>query len=332
VARYRLVETRIWTDAKVRSLSKPQPCGQSLFFRLLTGPETIIIPGVLVVTRAGLAEKLGWDAKGFAKAFAELSAKGMAKADWEAGLVWLPNGVRHNSPANPNVVKGWAKEWPEVPECPLKGEILQALRNHIEGLGEGFAKAFAERFPDGSPNQEQDTGSRIQEQEAGEMVSPSAPAPSPPEYSDEVIEIAQYLYDAIREHSPDAFSTQPKKVEALLLGWCKAIDLGMRKGTKASKSEKGFNGPNMTLAGAKAVIDLAHRGADDFWHRNMISGSSLRNCYARLVIDARKAYAGNRKANGRPDLSSLDDFDFQAAGQLWKDLEDAERRNKTGAR
>jgi hypothetical protein len=102
----------------------------------------------------------------------------------------------------------------------------------------------------------------------GERESPPAPPLAKPEYPSEVIEIAQYLYDAIREHSPDAFSSEPKKVEALLLGWCKAIDLGMRKGTKATKKEKGFNGPNITLAGAKAVIDLAHRGADDFWHKN----------------------------------------------------------------
>jgi len=163
-----------------------------------------------------------------------------------------------------------------------------------------------------------------------EIESPAKPATRArePEYSAEVIEIAQYLYDAISEHSPDAFSSDPKKVEALLLGWCKAIDLAMRKGTKATKSERGFNGPNMTLAGAKAVIDLAHRGADDFWHRNMISGSSLRNCYARLVIEARKAYAGARKTNGRPDLSVLDDFDFEAAGSLWEAVENEQRRNQ----
>ena len=312
MARYRLVETRFWTDAKVRALSKPQPCGLFLLFRLMTGPETIIIPGVIVTTRAGLAEKLGWDAKGFGKAFAELYREGWAKADWDAGLVWIPNGIKHNSPANPNVVKGWAKEWPEIPECPLKGEILQALREHIEGLGEGFAKAFAERFPDGYRNQEQDTGTgyRTQEQERESPAKPATRAREP-EYSAEVIEIAQYLYDAISEHSPDAFSSDPKKVEALLLGWCKAIDLGMRKGTKATKSEKGFNGPNMTLAGAKAVIDLAHRGADDFWHRNMISGSSLRNCYARLVIEARKAHREKR---------SLENFDYVGAAERFDEM------------
>jgi len=291
VARYRRVETRIWTDAKVRKLSRPQPCGQSLLFRLLTGPETIIIPGVLYVTRAGLAEKLGWDAKGLGKAFAELSREGFAKASWDEGLVWLPNAVKHNPPANPNVVKGWAKEWPEVPECALKSEILRALRTHIEGLGKGFAEAFAERFPDGSANQEQE---QEQDTGTGEQASPAKRATArstPIEYSAEVIEIAQYLYDAISEHSPGRFSTQPAKVEALLLTWCKAIDLGMRKGTKASKDEEGFNGPDMTLAGAKAVIDVAHRGKDDFWHKNMISGKSLRNCYARLVIEARKSYA-----------------------------------------
>jgi len=151
------------------------------------------------------------------------------------------------------------------------------------------------------------------EPSCAERESPAKPATRArePEYSAEVIEIAQYLYDAIREHSPDAFSHEPKKVEALLIGWCKAIDLAMRKGTKATKSERGFNGPNMTLAGAKAVIDLAHRGADDFWHRNMISGSSLRNCYARLVIEARKAHRAKR---------SLEDFDYVGAAERFDEM------------
>ena len=158
-----------------------------------------------------------------------------------------------------------------------------------------------------------DVDKDVHVQEDVERESPAKPATraSEPEYSAEVIEIAQYLYDAISEHSPDAFSSNPKKVEALLLGWCKAIDLGMRKGTKATKSERGFNGPNMTLAGAKAVIDLAHRGADDFWHRNMISGSSLRNCYARLVIEARKAYSAKR---------SLEDFDYVGAAERFDEM------------
>jgi len=201
-------------------------------------------------------------------------------------------------------------------------------RERAKSADSQHASASVSNVSTGQPK----TEDRRQKQktEAEERESPAKPATRArePEYSAEVIEIAQYLYDAISGHSPDAFSSDPKKVEALLLGWCKAIDLGMRKGTKATKSEKGFNGPNMTLAGAKAVIDLAHRGADDFWHRNMISGSSLRNCYARLVIEARKAYAGARKTNGRPDLSALDDFDFEAAGSLWEAVENEQRRNQ----
>ncbi len=139
------------------------------------------------------------------------------------------------------------------------------------------------------------------ERESPAKPAPASPKPPPPE----AIEIAQYLYDAIREHTPDAFSTEPNKVEELLLGWCDAIRLGMERGTKATRKQKGYTGPNMTVKGAKAVIDLAHRGSDDFWHTNMISGASLRNCYARLVIEARKAHASKSTERTEEDRARV---------------------------
>ena len=66
----------------------------------------------------------------------------MAKADFKARLVWLPNAIRHNKPESPNVVKSWRAEVDLLPECQLKNEAILAISEYLEGLGESFINAF----------------------------------------------------------------------------------------------------------------------------------------------------------------------------------------------
>jgi hypothetical protein len=172
MARYRKVDTRMWGDAKFKSLSPLTPCGQGLWLYLLTGPETSVIPGLFRAGEAGLSEALGWSLKGFREAFAEAFREGIAKADWEARIVWLPNATKYNKPESPNVVKSWEHSWDELPECQLKDEAYEALKAFTEALGEAFAKAFRQacRKPSRKPslNQEQE-----QEQEQETEESPA---------------------------------------------------------------------------------------------------------------------------------------------------------------
>lgn len=172
MARYRKVYVQVWGDAKFRSLSD---AAKLLWMRLLTGPETTNVPGVIPVGRAALAEALGWSAEGFAKGFDELVAKGMAKADWDARLVWLPGATKYNSPESPNVIRSWKTTWDLVPECSLKVDVYHALRAFVEGLREPFHKGFTIALPKGSPNQDQDQEQeqeQEQEQDLGESTHP----------------------------------------------------------------------------------------------------------------------------------------------------------------
>jgi hypothetical protein len=149
--RYSRVTRRMWNDAKFRKLTPSQPCGQTLWFRLLTGPELSCIPGVFAGYEAGFAQALRWPLEGFREAFAEVFALGLAEADWECGLVWVPRAIEHNQPESPNVVRGWRTAWVEMPECPLKDKAAREFKAFAEGLGEGFRKAFAEVFGKASP-------------------------------------------------------------------------------------------------------------------------------------------------------------------------------------
>jgi hypothetical protein len=156
MARYRKIDTRMWADAKFRALSSPLPSGKYLWIALLTGPHTTNLPGLFRIGEMAMAEELGWSLEGFRKGFGELLREGLAKADWSARVVWIPNAIKYNPPDNPNVVKSWRDSWDEVPECPLKAEAYEALKGFTERFGEGFAKAFREGCAKGLANQEQE--------------------------------------------------------------------------------------------------------------------------------------------------------------------------------
>lgn len=175
MSRYRKLEVRTWSDAKFMQLSPMPPSGQGLWLYLLSGPHTGPIPGLFRTGRAAMAEELNWDIKAFDKAFGEVLAQGMVKADFESKLVWIPNAIKHNKPESPNVVRNWGKEFDLLPECQLKTEALIELKSFIDALGEGYKKAFKEAFaeylakplPKTMPNQEQE-----QEQEYKRYCAP----------------------------------------------------------------------------------------------------------------------------------------------------------------
>lgn len=181
----------MWGDEKFRALSPIQPSAQALWIFLLTGPHTGPIPGLFRSGRAAMAEELNWDLEAFGEAFREVFQQGMAKADWNAKVVWIPNAIKCNRPESPNVIRSWASEWALIPECDLKREAYESLRANIYGLGEAYGKAFNEAFgkasgkasakPSGKTcgNQEQEQEQEQEKtKEANASVDSGAGAPS----------------------------------------------------------------------------------------------------------------------------------------------------------
>jgi hypothetical protein len=151
VSRYRKVEVRTWGDEKFRKLSPIPSCGQGLWLYLMTGPHTTSVPGLFRAGRAALAEELGWSQEAFDKAFEEVFQQGMAKADWHHRVIWIPNSIKHNEPASPNVVKSWATELDLIPECELKGEAVAGIAAALAAMNPAFSGAFTARLPEGLP-------------------------------------------------------------------------------------------------------------------------------------------------------------------------------------
>jgi hypothetical protein len=147
MARYRKVDVRIHGDARVRRLSPVPPCGQGLWWYLLTGPETSNIPGLYRAGPGQLADGLGWSTEAMLDAFGEVIREGLAKADWKARLIWIPKAIKYDPPQSVNVVKAWAPTWDELPECELKTEAWCVLEGYLQGMSEGFREAFRHACP-----------------------------------------------------------------------------------------------------------------------------------------------------------------------------------------
>ncbi|MBN1422412.1 MAG: hypothetical protein JXP34_26790 [Planctomycetes bacterium] len=151
MSRYRKIDLRMWADEKFRQLSPIRPSGQSLWIYLLTGPHTTSLPGIFRATEEGLAAELGWTVEAFREAFLEVSRLGMAKADWKAHVVVIPNALKYERPQSPNVVTSWIDQLDNLTECELKVQFLSSLKAFLEGLGEGWARPFRKAFPKGFP-------------------------------------------------------------------------------------------------------------------------------------------------------------------------------------
>ncbi len=129
------------------------------------------------------------------------------------------------------------------------------------------------------------------EAEAEKSVAAPKRRATKPSLSADACGIAQYLYDAIKGHTPGfAADVKPATIRTRLQGWARDIDVGMRN-------------DGMTADGCRTAIDTAHRGIDDFWHRNLLSGKALRKQYERLRIQ-------RSRKNGSNAAPNYDDIDF----------------------
>jgi len=245
MGRYRKIEVRTWSDEKFRALSPMPPSGQGLWFFLLTGPHTGPIPGLFRAGRAAMAEELGWPPEAFDEAFAEVSSHGMAKADFVARLVWLPNAIKHNKPESPNVVKSWSTEFDLLPECPLKQEAMDALKAFVCALGPGFSGAFMGAFESpgkpsrkasgkasvkSMPNQEQEQEQETKAEGDAPPVVSRAAAPCPYQ---QVID----LYHETLPDNPQCKVVSKARKAAIKARWTEAAALTCKPFGYVSREE-----------------------------------------------------------------------------------------------
>jgi hypothetical protein len=270
MARYRKIDTRMWGDSRFRELSSPKPSGKYLWIFLLTGPQTSNIPGLFHAGEMALSEELEWSVEAFREAFGEVFRKGLAEADWKARVVWVPNAVKYNQPESPNVVKSWRHAWDEIPECALKAEAHERLKAFMKGLGEGFAKAFAEACGQPLPNQEQEQEqlkTSLSEQKSCSDVG-ALPSKKPKaEPSREATKLATLLKAEILRNKGDFKITQAQE-----RSWAATADRMLRLDRRNPEE-------------AADLIQWAQR--DEFWMTNVLSMDTFRKKFDQLALKAK---------------------------------------------
>ncbi len=152
MARYRKIDTRTWNDRKFNLLSDD---GKLEFFLLLTHPHLLPI-GAMRGSLIGLASEIHWTIARFQKGFQEILNQNMVKYDEQAAFIWLPNFIKYNLPASPNVVRSWDDYLDYLPECSLKDELIAAVAMVINQLSDSFREALPIVFAKTLPNQEQE--------------------------------------------------------------------------------------------------------------------------------------------------------------------------------
>lgn len=138
------VQVRTWEDSAFRGLSKPVANAQTLWLYLLCGTYTTRIPGVVYGGRAAMAEALCWPQEDFDRCFAEIESAGMALADWQSRLVYLPNAFSQqpNQPHSPSVCATWRKVMNDLPDCELLYRVDNDLRECLRNLGEPYLENY----------------------------------------------------------------------------------------------------------------------------------------------------------------------------------------------
>jgi hypothetical protein len=257
---YRKVKPRLWVDAKVRRLSKPQPNGQSLFLYLLTARESCALPGALELLEETLAARLGWPLDGMRDAMAEVIREGLAVADWEAGLVWLPGGLKNNPLVSPQQAKTWAEAFDRLPESPLKDRILLDVLTYADGVSDAMRDAIRRAFPHPCAIQEQEQEQK-QEQQQEQEGEAAPPAPRRPR-----------LAVPPPPPSPAAPGSYPRAIQI----WCEASN-GLVDFTKIRLSEKNHHAAALHVLKATGgdeaeITRLAANFWADPWHRDNVVG------------------------------------------------------------
>jgi hypothetical protein len=142
--RYAVILRRVWDDETFREWGPPpEPNPQFLWLYLLSTPSAGSIPGVYRLSIPEVAERFGWTVEGTSACMDEIIKTGRAEFDRSARLLFLPNGLRSNTPKNGNMVKAWRRQWRELPECDLKIRAGEAFGRFLTSMGDAFATAWS---------------------------------------------------------------------------------------------------------------------------------------------------------------------------------------------
>lgn len=131
---YRGVKVTTWNDERFITLPDE---AKLVWFHVYTNRLSNGL-GMFQASIEGLAADMRWDLKRYTKRFKECCSKGLFVYSETYHVVYFPNFIKHNKPANPNVLKSLLSSWDYIPNTKLKALLYKEL----QGLGDGYEKAM----------------------------------------------------------------------------------------------------------------------------------------------------------------------------------------------
>lgn len=169
---YRNIETRFWTDPKVRALP-PEAC--LLFLYLITNPHTHVA-GLYNLPEVLMAHETRLSPSDVSLALNTLSREHLAAYDPATEVVWVRNMLRYQG-RGPKVAAAVAKQLKTLHRCPLIRSFLEAYRDWqipYSGPVDTLSIPHFKGILSGSVLQEQEQEQdRTQDQEPGRAGTPS---------------------------------------------------------------------------------------------------------------------------------------------------------------
>lgn len=142
---YGQIQCSFWNNPDIQGLSDR---AKLLAAYLLTGPHSNGI-GCYRLPNGYVCGDFNWDDETVSKLFAELFRIGFSDRCETTFFVLIPNYLRWNPIANPNVAKSRVKEFDTIPK---NSSIYGALCSSLMELGNHWPNGFANRLRNGMPN------------------------------------------------------------------------------------------------------------------------------------------------------------------------------------
>lgn len=268
---------------------------------LVTGRHNAGLPGCCVLGWAAIAEEIEVTPERLAELWAQLPAD-FAQYDRASRVLRVPNVPRYGHRPNHQVIRSWWRRWKSLPESPLKYAHVASLQESLprepkDAVVQVWESTFGTIVIPATPIGEamgdpmggvtdSAMGGSTHPPPRSKSLSGSGSSPDPdtqassatrtrvtPEPTTEARDVAAYLLEAIRSHSPDAKDG--------VKGWAKDIDLAIRVDKRTPEQ-------------LRCVIDFAHRSSELFWRPNVLSGAKLRDKFDQLTIQARSRASPTR--------------------------------------
>ena len=150
--RYRNIYCSIWNDDKFPFMSVE---AKAVFFHLLTTPFSTPF-GLYKAGLGALSEEMRMPIQRYTKPFREGLAKRLYRYNETVHVVYIPNVLKYNLPANNNVLIHWLNLLVEIPDCTEKDEFLynfsvylqQSKKNLVKPFSEWYTKRYGKRLPE----------------------------------------------------------------------------------------------------------------------------------------------------------------------------------------